>query len=763
MTFCNAIVIYDMEPSHNVTQIEDMATPSRFLATRWPSWLRRVTVVTLLATLAAGLSFAIRPARVDAAGPHQIVVRASGTSGAERMVLKVNGQEAARWVVAKSATSYTFDVVAPTEVSTVEVAFINDDGTGRDLKVDSVDVGGVTLQSESTATRSTGTFLRGEGCKARASTSEWLHCNGSFTYAIPAGLVLSPQPTSGQVVNVRALGATGSEQLQLRLNGTTVLSRTVGTTWSVISYTIPAGETITDAEVHFTNSAGANDLRVDYLELGGTKFQSEASTTQSSGTYIRGQGCKVRASISEWLHCSGSFTYDIPVTTSANPVPQPVVQTPDTEEQAAATTVPTTTTTAPSTTTSAPSTPTIQTLAIRAMGRSGSEIMHLRVNGTAVKSWTVASQWNLYTFDVASTTSITQAEVQFVNDASTRDLRVDYLELTGTRFQSESSATLAKGSFTQSTGCNERRSTSEWLYCNGWFRYALDGEAEPVTVVAPGSTLGGPTPAAGSVNGSYTIAQVIDGTIGHGDGTNPNEEAPMGRHDAPLYLPQGWNWAQGPTRNSVWGQLGTGGSKFVEFRCAVIPENGHRPPVPFRINVREGAYYQFANSSWRKGFDVDLTGGNHGGYLGEAGRVNQDPFSSGSHGQIQWRREADGSYSAPWNSSALMMHFWAGQRKAPAAGQTAEFLTSEVRLQQPDGKTVDLSGVKVLFQCGVDYYNTTGGQGTKVPGPGIAKYHRVTTGWTAGLWITLPGSAPAGSVRDFDRWIRQNPPPNVRG
>ena len=51
------------------------------------------------------------------------------------------------------------------------------------------------------------------------------------------------------------------------------------------------------------------------------------------------------------------------------------------------------------------------------------------------------------------------------------------------------------------------------------------------------------------VNGRYSVGQVIDGTIGAGDGSNPNEESPMGRHDAPLYLPQTWNWAQGPTRN----------------------------------------------------------------------------------------------------------------------------------------------------------------------------------------------------------------------
>lgn len=282
------------------------------------------------------------------------------------------------------------------------------------------------------------------------------------------------------------------------------------------------------------------------------------------------------------------------------------------------------------------------------------------------------------------------------------------------------------------------------------------------TTTAAPSTTAAPRTTVPQVNGRYSIAQVIDGTIGAGDGGNPYEESPMGRHDAPLFLPQTWNWAQGPSRNAAWGQLGTGSSRYAEHRCAVIPQNGHRPPVPFRVNVRNGAYYQYANNNWTKAFNVDLTGGNHGGYLGTPGVVNADPFSSGSHGQITWRREADGSYSAPWNSNSLFMHFWAGKRQAPKAGQIAEFLTSEMRLQQPDGQTVDLSRVKVLFQCGADYYNTTGGQGTKVPGPGIAKYHRLTTSWKPSLWVTLPRNAPAGSTADFRNWLLNNLPPDVR-
>lgn len=281
----------------------------------------------------------------------------------------------------------------------------------------------------------------------------------------------------------------------------------------------------------------------------------------------------------------------------------------------------------------------------------------------------------------------------------------------------------------------------------------------PTTTTTTTTTQAPTTAAPVAASGSYTVAQIIDGTIGAGDGSNPNEEAPMGVHDAPLYLPQGWNWAQGTTRNAQWGNLGS--NQFAEFRCAVIPENGHVPPVDFRVNFSEGAYYQFAGGSWSKAFDVALDSPTNGAYLGTAGRVNADPFASGS-GSINWRREADGSYSAPWNAAALMMHFWAGERQSPAAGQTAEFLTSEMRLQQPDGQTVDLSRVRVLFQCGIDYYNTRGGQGTRVPGPGIAKYQYLTESWQPGLWVTLPGNVSASGVADFRTWLNANLPPSVR-
>ena len=259
----------------------------------------------------------------------------------------------------------------------------------------------------------------------------------------------------------------------------------------------------------------------------------------------------------------------------------------------------------------------------------------------------------------------------------------------------------------------------------------------------------------------YSIGEVIESTIGDGSGSNPNQEGPMGLHDAPLYLPQGWTWSQGPTRNEEWGTIGTGASLFVEWRCSVIPELDTVPDIPFRVNVRDASYWQFADDEWTKGFGVSFKEGHKGSYLGQAGEVNTDPFADSSNGQIEWREEDDGSFSAPWNPDALLMHFWAGQRLPALPGQTAEMSAAEIRLQQPDGETVDLTSLNMLFQCGLDYYSVTTGEGTKVPGPGIGKYHAATKNWQPTLWVTLPPRQPADSAADFDDWLSDNPPPLV--
>ena len=775
---------------------------------RPPRLVLLVAISLMLATGLAVLSLATDSTPARAAQVNQIIVRAEGRDGSEQMDLVVNGERVGEWIVGTSAADYVYTPPETIEVADLEIRFVNDLGVSRDLTVDYVDIGGTLLQSEDPSTVSTGTFVGGSGCAERSSVSDTLHCRGSFTYAVPDSTsVASTPPVDEVAILVRALGSSGAERIQIRINDTPLATETLNTSFQDLSYSWPADEPITSAEVEFVNDSAQRDVRVDYIEVDEIRYQSEDENTFSTGAFFNGS-CGDGFDESEWLRCDGSFVYAI----GGAPVPLPddttdedatggdsvgsdeepgqdqdeeddsneAQEEEDNDEQS--------------------SSPDEIAISVRAMGSTGDEQIELEINGDVLATETLSTSFQTFTYSWPANSQITSAEVEFLNDSGPRDVRVDYLQLADARYESEDADTFNSGTFFNGS-CSGRFRSGEWLYCEGAFLYPVDGP--PVVAVdsdqPDDSTDGGSTNGeedvdnsegsddnssreeepeeeeeeeeesggndvprqVGSGSGRYSISQVIDGTISSGDGSNPNEESPMGRHDAPLSLNQGWNWAQGPTRNSVWGQLGSGASQYAEFRCAVIPELGHRPSVPFRINVREGAYYQYVNGNWQTGFNVDLTGGNHGGYLGNAGESGGNPFDSPSKGLIQWRRESDGSFSAPWNPDALMMHFWAAQRKAPSGGQTAEFLTSEVRLQQPDGQNVDLSRVKVLFQCGIDYYSTTGGQGTSVPGPGIGKYHRATEQWQPSLWVTLPSGTPANSASDFRNWLNANTPPNV--
>ena len=732
-----------------------LASPPVIRTTGGPQTSRTelVLLVLALATLLIAATLIFSPFTASAsAQSSEIIVHAHGRDGTEQMALIVNGDEVEQWTVTDSPQDYVVNVgQQATEIETIEVQFINDENVSRDLFVDHVDIGGLILESSSPDTITTGTYVEGEGCVERPSDSDALHCDGSFFYPVPEGTVLRPVV---QRLSARVLGATGTEQIEIAVNDEVLLEEKLEEGWQVLAVDMGEGVGVEDVELSFINDDGPRDVRVDYLEVEGVRYESEDALTRVAGAWVDGECTTDSASNSEWLRCDGSFHYTVDAETAsdiARAVATPSEDQPAFEEAdpAIPTQVETNEATGPTEITRSP-----------LIDRDIIEWFSGHAGTTPEETEALVSAVPIFVNpfpDPAPTTVVPPApfptpfdpfDVVSVPTTAPPPSLDDFptIQVTPNSPTPEFPATFLP---------TVNPFPSAVVPTNPFPSAVVPTNPFPSAVVPTNPF------ASTSSNGQFSIADVIDGTIGSGDGSNPNEEAPAGRHDAPLSLIQNWNWAQGPTRNSQWGQLGTGGSQFAEFRCAVIPELGHTPPVDFRVNVRNGAYYQFVNNNWRKAFDVDLTGGNHGGYLGNAGQITADPFGSGGHGLIEWRREADGSFSAPWDPDALFMHFWAAERQAPAPGQTAEFLTSELRLQQPDGRTVDLNQVRVLFQCGVDYYSTTGGQGTQVPGPGIGKYHRATQNWQPSLWVTLPQNTPANSVSDFTNWLAANTPPNV--
>src|SRR5688572_5791411 len=101
------------------------------------------------------------------------------------------------------------------------------------------------------------------------------------------------------------------------------------------------------------------------------------------------------------------------------------------------------------------------TIVVRARGTAGSESITLRVNNANVTSWTLTTSYRDYSVATNLTGGIT---VAFTNDATGRDVQVDYITVNGEPRQAETQ--------TYNTGlyANGRcggGSNSEWMHCNG--------------------------------------------------------------------------------------------------------------------------------------------------------------------------------------------------------------------------------------------------------------------------------------------------------
>ena len=114
---------------------------------------------------------------------------AAGRLNTETMELRINGQAVQAWTNVGGRAqqgdfvAYNYSAQGSITPEQVEVAFTNDDGQRRDLRVDRVVIGGTTYQSEASDTYSTGTWRASDSCSEGYKQSEWLHCNGSLAYA----------------------------------------------------------------------------------------------------------------------------------------------------------------------------------------------------------------------------------------------------------------------------------------------------------------------------------------------------------------------------------------------------------------------------------------------------------------------------------------------------------------------------------------------------------------------------------------------------
>lgn len=103
-------------------------------------------------------------------------------------------------------------------------------------------------------------------------------------------------------ITVRARGTSGDENINLRINDTTVASWNLSTTMSNYTW---SGNNTGGIVVQFDNDASGRDVQVDYIQVNGSTRQAE---NQSYNTGVWQDG-SCGGSNSEWLHCSGSIGF----------------------------------------------------------------------------------------------------------------------------------------------------------------------------------------------------------------------------------------------------------------------------------------------------------------------------------------------------------------------------------------------------------------------------------------------------------------------
>ncbi len=257
-----------------------------------------------------------------------IVIYAAGAENSETMELRIDGSTVRTWNNIKGDPDsrdfrpYSYSAANNIAPDRISVAFTNDlfneaNGTDRNLHVDRIVVDGETIQTEDPKIFSTGTWKPADGVVPGFRTSEILHSNGEFRFAD------TTNNNTGDIVQVRARGTEGGEQFSLSLDGSLVASFTTTTANQTFSYQAAGNVSADDVRVTFLNDRFDPDndidsnLIVDYVNVDGDRFQTEAPTVFSTGTWKPADGVVPGFRQSETLHSEGYFQYAAPTASSS--------------------------------------------------------------------------------------------------------------------------------------------------------------------------------------------------------------------------------------------------------------------------------------------------------------------------------------------------------------------------------------------------------------------------------------------------------------
>ena len=373
-----------------------------------------------------------------------VEIFATGAEGGEQLQLQIDGNVAETFTVdSGSFQSFTFETAETITADDVRIVFLNDNfdaGSGFDsnLIVNAIEVDGNRVETESNAVFSTGTFLDADGVQPGFRNSETLHANGFFQFSDGNG---------GSDIRVRARGAEGGEQFNLILNGQVVQTFTTTTSFSNFDFTADFNVELADIDIEFFGDVfdvaqGIDtNLDVNFIEIEGDRFQTEATNTFSTGTFLDADGIQPGFRQSETLHTNGIFSFNATVGEGPDFI-QVVLR-----------------------------------------GDEGTEEFVVSQNGFVFGTGIATTGFQTFTFSTVGLTPGADLRIDFTNDqfdpanGIDANLIVDNVTINGDTRQVEAASTFGFGSFINggfSAGFNQ----SEVLNTAGFFEVDFSGSGE---------------------------------------------------------------------------------------------------------------------------------------------------------------------------------------------------------------------------------------------------------------------------------------------
>ena len=150
-----------------------------------------------------------------------LTIRARGDVGAEIVQVRVDGEHVIEFGVNTEWTETTVSVDASTTFDSLAVGFVNNlhnDTTDHNVFIDWVELHGERREGDSPEIWSTGKWTRDTGCTNGTNETGSLHCAGFLHFG--------GRP-SGSTIIAHAIGTTGTENLQLQIDGVPVATRRV--------------------------------------------------------------------------------------------------------------------------------------------------------------------------------------------------------------------------------------------------------------------------------------------------------------------------------------------------------------------------------------------------------------------------------------------------------------------------------------------------------------------------------------------------------